>query len=63
MNWKWIKSQIAANQNDPYWHQVSLVFHQFFGLYNGFYQTNQVVTNENLFDIMITDINPYLKMM
>ena len=60
-NWKWIKSEIVANKNDPYWHQVSLVFHQFYGLYSGFYQTNQdYATNENLFDMMITDVKPYL---
>ena len=62
-NWKWIKSQITSNKADPYWHQVDLVFHQFFGLYSGYYQTDQTFENRNLFDEMITDIKPYLKLM
>lgn len=64
-NYKWIKSQIEKNANyNPYWHQVDLVFHQFSGLFHGYYYgTDRSITNIDVLSSMIKDIKPYLKLM
>lgn len=63
-NYKWIINQISENKNDPYWHQVDLVFHQFSGLFHGYYGSdkNHIQIN-NVLHSMVKDIKPYLKLL
>lgn len=61
-NFRWLNSQIAQHKDDPYWHHVNLVFHQFYGLYHGYYNLNYTLS-ENLLEVMSGDVKPYLKLL
>ncbi|CAF0754477.1 unnamed protein product [Brachionus calyciflorus] len=60
-NFEWLNEQILKSPDDPYWHQVNLVFAQFYGLYHGYYNvTYDLKHGVNVFDSMVRDIRPYL---
>lgn len=63
-NFKWIRQEITEHPDDPYWHQVNLVFAQFYGLYHGYYNlTATSVQKRSVFDLMIDDMKPYMKLL
>lgn len=61
-NLKWLKYKIENNHDDPYWYHVHLTFCQFHGLYNGFIG-NKFYGKENILDLMLNNIEPYLTLM
>jgi hypothetical protein len=60
-NLKWAYTQIKQHPDDPYWHHVNLVYHQFMGLYHGYY--NLKAQRVNALEAMIDDVKPYLKLL
>lgn len=63
-NFKWIQSKIKAHEEDPYWFHVNLILHQFYGLYNGYYnKTVNTIERQDMLQTMIRDVRPYLKLL
>ena len=69
-NFKWAHKQLQSKRFDPYWHHVSLVYQQFWGLYHGYYNLTaekktieRSLVDVNVLEEMIHDIRPFIKLM
>jgi hypothetical protein len=63
-NLKWAYAQIEQHPDDPYWHHVNLVYHQFMGLYHGYYGLKRVESGKmNPIESILADSQSYLKLL